>query len=168
MLSVQGMQDNVLSKIKEHKSNNIKIFISSNSENIRLHTSIYELEIVINPKWVGYDFSVNSNLTRSIPVGDSLDTDLYPLNYDKEVTGQIYKDLLVFLDDLLADKIYYGLKEGKAVFAKPDHSTGGYRVAIYPKGLFGKGIFTTIKREHWGEEEVRSNNNLKQIIANEA
>lgn len=177
MLSVNEMKKKVLEAASGYDTSHINIV--SDNDLIKLTTSGYKLEITINKKWVGYDFEISKKLTEGVPIGTSLDTDLYPLDYNDEVTSDIFENVVEFVHDLLGDNLYYGKMGKKWVFARPSHQVdktawagkhsseiGEYILTFYPKGLFGKGIFTTIKKESWSEDRVKKENNLQQLIAN--
>lgn len=168
MLEINNMQNNVLEKIKGHQTQNIKITVSKDREEVKLKTSLYSIDILISPKWIGYEFRIDKKLTKNIPLGDYLDTDLYSLDYDVNVSKEIYDELITFLEDLLSNKLYYGLKGNSAVFAKPAYNNkkNEYELSFHPRGIFGKGILTHIKKEYWQLDRLKNDEDMHAVIAN--
>jgi hypothetical protein len=99
-------------------------------------------------------------------LGSASDTDLYSLDDDTKFTEDIYGEVISFINDLLSDKIYFGSKGNTAIFAEPNHTASNFRVYFHPKGIFGNGNFTTIKKEEWSREKIVDDPDLRQIIAN--
>lgn len=163
ILTAQDMQLLVLNEIETHETKNIDKGVSDNREVITLYANKFNLEITINDNWVGYDFTLDSSLTHGIIVGDSLNTDLYPLDYNRDITEKIFKDVLLFVGDLLTGKLYYGHRSGLAFFAKPDHENGGYILKTFNKGLLNTGILSTVTTERKSQEDVEMDTHLQRL-----
>lgn len=180
MLEVTDMRKKVLEVIKRYDTSHVEIVGNFLDDGyLVLETAQYKLKITINAKWVGYDFSITKDMTGGVSIGAANDTDLYPLDFNEEVTSGIFQNVLEFIDDLLSNKFYYGKIDKKWVFAHPSHEIdktawGGrngeideYLVSFFSAGLFGKGIFSSIKTEAWTCEEVQQNGHIVQLMSNE-
>ena len=152
----------VVEEVEKHPTSNVYKEIDQDSGELILRTKNYQLKVLINKKWVGYDFTLEKKLTGGISQGSSIDTDLYPLAYDAESTKDVFQEILTFIDALLTNRLFYGFINKKAVFARP---TGDreYKVTYIPKRRF----FATITQEVWPSEKVTDNPSLRRLIGNE-
>lgn len=164
MLDVSKMQRQVIDIIERNKLCAAQVDISDDKQTITVQNGSFSHKIIINSKWIGYDFSINQSLTGGIPVGDSLDTDLYPLDYDEQVSKEIFNKQVAFLENLLNNTFYYGYLDKWAVFAKPSDRVGYYDVKLFSKGLLGKGILAKIKREIWPTQKVEFTKGIYKLI----
>ena len=145
-----------------YPTNNINITVNTDLGEITLSTKSYRLEILVNTQWVGYTFNLDKGLTSGISQGSSIDTDLYPLDRDISFTNSIFYETLTFVDDLLSDRLFYGVIRSQAVFAKPI-GADRHRVTFAPKRRF----FATIVQEEWPKNRVVNHPDLRQLFANE-
>ena len=152
----------VVEEVEKHPTSNVYKEIDQDSGELILRTKNYQLKVLINKKWVGYDFMLDKKLTGGISQGSSIDTDLYPLAYDAENTKDVFQETLTFVDELLTNRLFYGIINKKAVFARP---TGDreYKITYIPKRRF----FATVIQEIWPSKKVTDNPSLRQLIANE-
>lgn len=152
----------IVEDISKYQTDKIDLRVDSGSGEITLITSKYELKIIINKKWVGYDFSLNKELTEGISQGSAVDTDLYALDYDIEVTREIFSEVRQFVAALLSDKLYYAMVGKKAAFAKPKNDKE-YEVRLIPKRRF----LVKIEQEVWPLDKVVHNSSFTRLVANE-
>jgi hypothetical protein len=118
-----------------------------------LHTNTPKgkLTIQIDSKWVGYEFGLDD--ARG---GYQEDTDLYPLDFNTDVTMEIFGELKNFLTDLLEHKVLWGRDtDGKSVIARP-FSDGEYELRTYKDNTWWQkvGFGNTGKRSYILSKEL--------------
>lgn len=160
MIDSSEMYQRALNEVKRHKLGNVVATFDEDSGDIILAADEWKLKVLINEKWVGYDFELDKKLTDGVLTGSSLDTDLYPLDFDVDVTREIFDETLLFVRSLLEDKIFYGVMGKRTVLAIPIDSTT-YRVTLMNKRRF----LATVTREEWSSEKVSKHASLRRLIA---
>ena len=160
MIDSSEMYQRVLNEVRRHKLGNVVATFNEDSGNMTLVADEWRLEVIINEKWVGYDFTLDKKLTDGFLSGSSLDTDLYPLDFDVDVTREIFDETMLFVRSLLEDKIFYGVIGKRTVLAIPIDSTT-YRVTLINKRRF----LPNIIKEEWSSEKVSRHASLHRLIA---
>lgn len=158
--SVDDMFESILRQINSDKGK-MRMTIDKSCGKIKLESDDFILDVVVNDKWVGYDFNLNKQLTNKISQGSSLDTDLYRLDYDPHVTEEIYQEVKYFIKSLLTNKLYYGTVNNKAIFARPMFASGDeqYIVTAAPRRKF----FALISSEVVDRKTILKDKNLKNL-----
>lgn len=166
MLNITKMQKDTFGKIEDI----VKCSKETNLEALkiderRLHGPIYYLKVVINDRWIGFDFTINKELTNGICIGESLDTDLYPLDFNTEVTQEIYDGVRNFLDDLAAGDIYYGTSDGAPYYLRPDaQNPQMFVVRKYKKGLLGTTFLSSMEHGARSRASVAADKSLSRVL----
>lgn len=91
----------------------------------------YTCEIILNEKWIGIDLEIDTP-DNTVHCGYVLDTDLYALDYDEEVTLDIYNNLLTTVKALFAGKVHYESNE-KFSYTAIENEDGTYTVRYWER-----------------------------------
>lgn len=86
----------------------------------------YTCEVTINEKWIGVDLCINT-YDGAVSCGYEVNTDLYPLDYDVEVTLEIYDEVINVVKALFAEKVFYTSNE-KFSYTAVENTNGTYVV----------------------------------------
>jgi hypothetical protein len=154
-ISTEDLFGQILEDINKYSTEGVDVKINGVLGELILATKKYKLEVLVNRKWIGYDFLLNKELTGGIAQGSSVDTDLYALNKDIEFTKKIFEETRYFVNALLSNKLYYGVIDRKAVFAKPAQNNS-YALTFAPRRRF----LAIIRQEVWPANKVKQNANL--------
>jgi hypothetical protein len=156
--------DQIVRLIDEFPTTNMKTILSSTSDtdNIRLVSAKFALEISLSQRFIGYDFALSKNVTHGIRVGAWSGPEPFLVENDPDVAEKVYQEMRLFVKNLLSDMFYFGYKNNKAVLAYPKAGDGGYDVVVYPSRRF----LASIKRETWSREKIENDFDLKRLIAN--
>ncbi len=151
----------MIKELRSHSLDNINVSIDYDSGIILLVTRNYKLKIIIDEFEVGYDFDLSKDLSGKVYQGSGVNTDLLINDYDPEWTKEIFEEVRLFVKSLLSNKLYYGVFDGNAVFARPSKD-GQYRVTFVPTK---RRFFVSIKQETWPKSKVMNDPRLTRLDA---
>lgn len=158
MVNSKKMWIEALDEIHQvNKNDKINLIIRDDKGVIELKTSQYSLNIKITDSWVGYEFILDKRML-GVTMTSWEDTDNYALDFNIDVTQEIFDDTICFIRNLLSNKIYIGTKEKRAILAVPE-SNGSYLLSYSPRFYF----FT--KREWKTSSEVIKDKQMRPLIA---
>lgn len=157
-MDTKQMFKSVVDTVEEHLPKDAHMSINEQVGTLNLKTKSFGLNVEINEKWIGYEFELNSDLTDGMSVGSSVDTDNYALDFNTDVSREIFDDVLSFVKNLLKNKILYGSTNKRVVLAIPKEE-GKYEVTFFQKRRF----LTTINKEIWPEAKIFSDSSFKQL-----
>ena len=131
-------------------------------------TSIYnierdkaELEIIIGPRWIGYELSVSDSFFGH-KIGNSLDTDNYPLDYNESISREIFEETTECLKGFLEGGIYVGMYNAYPALAIPISRTT-YKVKLFKFRTHWWQIFESSETEVVAAKKIKALLNAKPI-----
>lgn len=94
----------------------------------------YACEVTLEDKWISIDLGIDTP-DKMVGCGYELDTDLYPLDFDKKVTLEIYDDLLLIVKALFIGRVYYMSNE-RFSYTAIENDDGTYKVKYWRRKKF--------------------------------
>ena len=127
MIEIKELQKKIETSLE---AQNVKYSIETNDEENKYTIDSCDafFEATIGPKWIGYSLEIKEHVL-GVPVGDTNDSDNYPLNYDEGVTKEIADELYVCLRALINGEIFVKGGEELVLFGRP-LASGEYRLKI--------------------------------------
>lgn len=142
--------------LEEQKCNYVRKETSDYGYEYTIKSEEATLVVTINLKWIGYDLSIRRRALGK-DVGTHVDTDLYPLDYDRNVTEEIAEETIQCVKALLSRDIYIGKDHNKYYLAVPIKN--GYRLEKKRRAIVG----FVVTSEEISTKELQKKDFLRSI-----